>query len=110
MELNVFFPLVLVGKFGKEPNVFAQLAFILMIRCVLNVLTDKLGTEQKRSVLVKMVINGMDNIAKEPTIVLKIEFGMKLSNNVFAKRTIIGVVMLVFLSQIVKEDNFGIQF
>ena len=46
-----------------------------------------------------MVTNGMGNIVKELLLVLEIEFGMQLMNNVFAKIDFIGVDMLAYQFQ-----------
>ena len=110
MEPNVSSHLVLVDKSGKEPDVFAQQDSILMIKCVLNVLMDKFGIKLKNHVFVRMDINGMDSIVKEPMNALKIGYGMKLFSNAFVKKTIIGVATPACQFQPVEEVNTGMQF
>ena len=66
------------------------------------------GKPQRKPANVRVVINGMVNIAKEPTNAQATEFGIPLTNNAYAVVAITGVDTHAYLSQNAKTDNFGI--
>lgn len=84
---------------------FALLVSISMGLCVFSVSMGRNGMPILRGVLVSLDISGMEGFVKFRPVVPMGGFGMRSINSVFVHKITIGVVMPVFQSLNVQEDN-----
>lgn len=108
MDKDVLTPVVLVDKFGMEPNVSVLLGETSMVLYVLNVSMAKSGMPKVRCVSVQQVMSGQASLARKPIIVQEIEFGIQNYNIVSAQTESIGMEEVVLFSQFVLVEEYGI--
>jgi hypothetical protein len=95
LKIHVYIHHALVDRFGRELNAFVLLDLTLMGRCVCSALMVKNGMLLNRLVHVIQDINGMASIVIYRQVVLLVECGMQVINNVYVLVVIIGVGIVV---------------